>query len=43
MAWGYFLLEQEMQNSLHLYRLLKKFAGKAAADENTGGVASGLR
>ena len=43
MAWGYFLLEQEMRNSLHLYRLLKKFASKAAADENTGGVASGLR
>jgi hypothetical protein len=43
MAWGYFLLEQEMQNSLHLCRLLKKFASKAAADESTGGVASGLR
>ena len=26
-----------------LSRLLKKFASKAAADENTGGVASGLR
>jgi hypothetical protein len=26
-----------------LSRLLKKFASKAAADESTGGVASGLR
>jgi hypothetical protein len=33
MAWGYFLLWQEMQNGLHLHRLLKMAVSKAAASE----------